>query len=57
MGLLIEKKQKHKHQVLTAEKLMTLDPDLNIHLEITETSSSRDWSVKVCCKKGGQHNC
>jgi hypothetical protein len=33
MGLLIDKKQKHKREVLTEEELDEIGADLNIHLE------------------------
>jgi DNA-binding IclR family transcriptional regulator len=47
MGLLIDKNQKHKHWELT-EKLHDTGARLeHTPRKSTETSSSRDWSVKV----------
>jgi hypothetical protein len=48
-GLAINKKQKHKRQEFTEEKL----DDTGARLELAlRKSSSRDWSVKVWCKNG-----
>jgi hypothetical protein len=47
-GLLIDKKQKYKRQVRTEEKLGDIGARFeHTRKKITETCSSRDWSVRV----------
>jgi hypothetical protein len=48
MGLIIDKKQKHKCRVLTEEKLDDIGARLeHTHLEYHKNVWLRDWTVKV----------
>jgi hypothetical protein len=51
MGLLMDKKQKHKRECLLRKSYMTQEPDLKYTEKMTEMSSTGDWSLKSSARR------